>query len=185
MAAKRFTIFDAMVLMCATSIGFWLARLRLLIDADMPLGPGQEAWMPWCGASYLVLLAITMGFAGISLLPPRPPLRRLARQPGFLTGLAVAANLVLWTALNAVDWLFPRGQIPMSPGYYLIRFRVYLLSIGGPWNVGFAVALAWTIGGIQGLRWSRADWVERAGRWMGVAWLLYWSVFLGLVRWEQ
>jgi hypothetical protein len=185
MAARRFTLLDAMLLVVAAAFGAWLARLLLISDEIVIAWPTRATWVDWFGASYLVLLGVTLGGAAVRLRPPRPPLRRLARQPGFLAGLAVTANIALGTALTALNWYNTRWIPGRTAAQALSWLHGYLLSIGGPWNVAFAVSLAWIIGGIQGFRWGQADWVERAGRWLGVLWLLYWLFVLGLSVWGR
>jgi hypothetical protein len=180
MAARRFTILDAMILVAATALGFWLARSKILHDAAVSPRTGRYPWQTWSAASFLVIEGVTLGVVAIRLLPPRPPLRRLARQPGFLAVFTVAMNLAAGTAVVARDWL----NVPNSGPGLLEWLGMYLHFPGVYLSVAFAVTLAWAIGGLQGLRWTRPDWIERAGRWLGIAWLIYWLFALNLIPWE-
>jgi hypothetical protein len=169
-----------MLLIAAAAIGFWLARMLVISDAAIIPGSKREAWRALVGASYLLILGMTLGIAIVRLRSPRPPIRNLARQPGFLAGVAVASIVVLGTGLSILDWFTFWGRLQTSEAVVSSWLHGFLLSIGGPWNVGFAVSLAWIIGGLQGFRWRQPDWVEWAGRFVGVLSILYWLLLLAL-----
>lgn len=180
MAKRPVLLGDAILLIAATAVGFWSARMLVESDAAIIPASKREAWRAWVGASYLVLLGVSLGVATLRLRPPRPPIRRLARQPGFLAGIAVVSVVALATVLSVLDWF--TFWSPMLPAGAVVSnwLHGYLLSASGPWNVGFAIALAWMIGGLQGFRWARPDWVEWAGRLLGASWVLYWLALMGL-----
>ncbi len=181
MAKRSFVLADAIILIAAAAIGFWLARMLIISAAVVIPASRNEVWRAWVGASYLFALGMSLGVAVVRLRPPRPPLRRLARQPGFLAGVAVASIVTLGTGFTILDWFLVWGQMPPGEaGVSKWLLYGYLLSIGDPWNVGFAVSLAWIIGGLQGFRWAKPDWVERIGRLLGASWILYWLTLLGL-----
>lgn len=178
MARRTFTLLDAMFLVAAAGLGLYLARMLISNVPVVTPGPVRKAWINWLGASYLFLLGISLGVAVIRVRQPRPPIRSLARQPGFLAEVAVISIVTLGTALSVLDRVAFRGW--QGEPFVSRWLYSYLISIGGPWNVGFAVLLAWVIGGLQGFRWGRADWVEWVGRLLGVLWLLFWLGILSL-----
>ncbi len=181
MARRSFTLSDAMILIAAAGIGFWLARM--LVDSDAVVVPAspRDAWRAWVGASYLLLLGLTLGVAAVRLRSPGPAdAQAPARQPRFLAGVAAASIVALGTALAALDWFTFWGRMPSSQAVVSNWLHGYLLSVGGPWNVGFAVGLSWIIGGLQRFRWRRPDWVEWAGRLLGALWVLFWLVLMAL-----
>jgi hypothetical protein len=180
MANRRFTLLDSMILVASLTVGLWMARM--LIMGSTALSPGSPKANWYYGASYLVLLGISLGLAAVRLRTPRPTLRRLSRQPGSLAVLAVTFNVALGTAGAALSWVRVWGSFP-SPRGYANWIHTWLMSIGGPWHVGFVVALAWTIGGLQGMRWTHPDWVERAGRTSGVLWIMYWQYGVWIWLW--
>jgi hypothetical protein len=168
---RRINLLDIMIVVAAAAVGFWLSQIYM---RDSRSAPGWERWL---GASYLVLLAVTLGLLVPRLLPPRPSIRRLARQPGFLAEIAVLSFVILKSIAWGIDRLAQRGG-PGSFGFDLWLHN-FLISISGPFYVGPAVATAWIIGLLQGMRWARPDWLESLGRLVGLLWLVYWVVLLG------
>jgi len=168
------TLTDAIVLIAAAAVGFWLARLLVVSDAAVTSSLKREAWKAWFAAANLFVLAMGLGVLAVRFLPPRPSVRRLARQPGFQAGVALAALAVLGGMLSALDWATFWRKMPSAEVVVWTWLNVSLISVSGPWNVGFVIALTWFIGGLQGFRWRRGDWVEWAGRALGVLWVLNW-----------
>jgi hypothetical protein len=100
----KFTIFDAMIVVAATAMGFALLRSLLtegfLFRQESVIT--RTVYIAQC-ANQLVfpfLTAWTFAFLVMRLRQPRPPLRRLARQPGMAA--CSAASLVLIVALSAI-----------------------------------------------------------------------------------
>lgn len=179
MPKRSFTLLDVILLVAGAGIGSWFARMLIVSELVVNPAPGRYAWATWIGASNLLMLGISLGIAGVRIRQPRPPIRRLGRQPGFLAEVAVVSIVVLGTGLSVLDRMVFSGQIGDETLVSHLLFG-YLISIGGPWNVGFAVILAWVIGGLQGFRCGRADWVEWAGRFLGVLWLVLWLAILSV-----
>ncbi len=178
MATRRFTLLDAMVLIAAIGVGVWMGRLLMMSNPFVTSPATPNLWKIWIGASYLVLLGVSLGLAVVRVFPPRPPLRRVARQPGALAMLAVVAIVAVGTVCSAIDWYV--FWEPIGPAHVVIYnwLYTYLFSIGGPWNVAFAVSLAWIMGGVQGFRWRRADWIEYASRAVGAVWVSAWGALI-------
>jgi hypothetical protein len=175
---RRFTILDGVVMVVPLAVGFALARpfvrdfLSLLNSPDnTPL---------WLRRSGLVIgLAsrfVAMGMLGLlvaGLLPRRPPLRRLSRQPGVVACAAAAL------AMAAGGWLvlflstFRTVHISSADAYRWPFFEARIMpAVAAAW-----VALAW------GGRWrSEPSWVDRAGRALGAYWIGLF-VFRSIVGW--
>ena len=144
---RTFTWLDAIALVSATALGGWWVASTWYFDsfdsiADMiPCFP--EMSLP-------PLTAWTLAVVALRLLPPRPLLRRVVRQPGAAASGAVAA---VFTLAN-IDGF--GGPIPdISPEQSAI-----------------AVAIVWGL-----LRAGRAcrpepSWIDRLGRAIGLSWIL-------------
>jgi Zn-finger nucleic acid-binding protein len=133
----------------------------MISDVTAPL-------IPLAGARTGLLLVLRR-------LPPRPSWRRAARQPGIAACLAALLAL-LWVGLAAALMTLLLAFFPGWPADRL-RFAQDLI-VGHVFPlVGLAVASAWSRMLLSG-RWPRpADWIDRAGRVVGLNWLL-----IGLAR---
>jgi hypothetical protein len=134
--SRRFTVLDAMVLVAATGAGFTLLRLFLAqgmcfndvyveTRAASFAHTAQEAAFPF-------LLTWTPVVLLLGVRRPRPPMRRLARQPGMAA--CAAATLVLSLQLLAivipevVDWL----QWRMAAAFLPSQLPQVALPYGAP-----------------------------------------------------
>ena len=103
------------------------------------------------------LTALSVACVAIRLRPPRPPLRRLARQPGFAALFAMAVAMpTIWLA----------GHLPMASGIGWIRPD--LLALVAMHGVGFAVLWSWLTLYLIGCWRPSRDWSDRIGRAAGV-----------------
>ena len=132
-------------------------------------------WLVPFAAAWSLLLPI------LRARPPRPPWRRVWRQPGMLACLAAGLGL-LWgaaayAAVSAIAWALPPRPLP--PYHWLQHFLAHGLFV----YVGVAVAVAWVSLLVSG-RWRRpADALDRLGRVVGATWLIIgfaWSVWVYL-----
>lgn len=171
---RRFTVLDAMVLTGAIAIGCWaeLRNLGWLLNPDDP-----EPWLFWTirGRRFLVRTApfasaATMALLFLRLLQPRPPVSRLARQPGFVACLA--ASLVLFVGGSMTFSGVSRNTYLPWRGLHFTDFFFYLLQPFERAEVGFAVAASWLVL-IVGRRWRpEPSWIDRCGRAVGAYWIL-------------
>ncbi len=161
---RRFTLLDAMVLVAATAVGIAAAQgsaepirrsLLGLTTFSQPLRflvVASPLLTPW-----------SVALLGLALRPPRPPLRRLLGRPGIA---ALMASPVL-APLVAIRVAIILRSVPINArGEYGIRlFWLNLIPA-----VDSAVAVAWLSIWLGG-RWRRsADWIDAAGRALGLAW---------------
>lgn len=178
---RKFTLLDLLILIAATAAGLGAMR-ALSPDHDnftAPYSPiSPPTWMNWGSvvalnwAFYLspLLAAWTLGILALRLRRPRPSLRRLAFQPGWVACCVATVGIAAGTVMTLIG-VYGRYGI----GYYFDLV---------PYPVGVAVAAAWTQLAVSG-RWrSEGSWIDRAGRVMGIAWLaivpLLWGRFLSL-----
>ena len=191
---RRFTLLDAMTLVAATAIvlGAWrwydfikfYANLFTIISSYwspksqtlVALGQTGELipfilWTP-----QLFLASWTIALFGMRLVSPRPRWRRLTVQPGAIA--CGVASLVLVVQFHLCSFGFSLGL--RTSAFYLppdLYWRaatrasspesfVHMVPI-----VAWSVAASWLILAVGG-RWRPAsDWIDRAGRVLGVAWM--------------
>ena len=100
------TIADAIILVAASAVGFWVSRYGLIALLDVLVGRFyRQVWAadPFRLSCHWGLLnsrhtqpveaIFTLAVLGLRILRPRPDLRRLVRQPGLTA--CVAASLAI------------------------------------------------------------------------------------------
>jgi hypothetical protein len=185
-AGRRFKVLDAMILVAATAIGLALTQRlspgTLTLSYD-PIGPMSARWgSPWTARDwalwavktslnryhyFLPLVAtLTLTVLSLRMAPPRPRRARLFRQPGVVACLAAVCGLGLWVPLPAI--LAMRATRREDP-------PLALFAIAAASAVGASWLILW-----MGRRWrAEAGWIDRAGRALGVVWLV--RIPLGLL----
>jgi hypothetical protein len=124
-------------------------------------------------SGYLILFGISQTVLLLAFLPPRPSLRRLMRQPGFVAGLAVAFSL-LNPAMTLVGRLV-LGLLPapaMRLGSFETWIRSTLAMISYPTELGPLVGLAWLVQWLAGIRRPEPAWIDHVGRFVGWSWIV-------------
>ena len=170
---RRFNIGDAMILMVAFAVGlaFSLTHLSHIGTWFTLITPtGGPVWMAWWtgiarrqGPRFLVIqgcvhllpgliVPLTPALIVARLRRPRPPLRRLAFQPGF-----VALCLSALIGIIDVDLTF----------FELVSFPPLIERM----LPGAAVLASWSILAAVGHWHPEASWVDRSGRLVGAFWL--------------
>ncbi len=181
---RRLTILDMVIVVASVAIGLALLKVRIAF-ADVPLwftsvfSTAPWRWSPQVASlrlSGLLELAIPCALAGtlgtlvLRLLPPRPGLSRLARQPGFVacaTFLTVAGLASL--AVLATLGLRGRFNDPARRDlivYYCIA-TLLMVQLGG-----WSVAAGWFVLKLSGRYRPEASWVDRLGRAFGLFWIV-------------
>lgn len=181
---RRFRLPDALVLIAGTALG--LAAIRLASEStqypnltdDLTALPIR--WSPYRISTYLAcwlflaspaLLVGSLTLAVLTLYRPRPPLRRLLRQPGFLaclTTLVVAAAAAAREALGW--WMDPTFDRDLNP----LTFGLLHAASVGP--VGVAILASWIALALSG-RWRPVpSWLDRVGRLLGLVWIVFYFV---------
>ena len=188
--SRKLTVLDALILIVAIALAFMAMRSDYLWP--------DFSWKPIACTDYLtrandLVQFIAPVFASLSvaillhrLRRPRPSLRRLSRQPGFIAGLTTVIVLVIRTAnLFAVAGVqilnMPKGMFLGCLRYVPMAGEIKFV----PSEIGCAVAAVWAIQWLGG-RWRpEAGWVDRAGRFMGTMWIatipLSWFNFLSRI----
>ncbi len=184
---RPFSLLVAMFLIAATAVGLGAARgmhdvLRDATDMDAsllaePVGPYLLEAARWSALGYPLLVAWTIALVLLLFLPRRfrPSIKSLLERPG-ATACGAAALAVAIETVNvitlAVALMANIGTV--LPSAVMARFLVmavtpYLgVNLGMP---GLAVTVAWTGLALSG-RWQpEPNWLDRAGRLIGLAWV--------------
>jgi hypothetical protein len=178
-AGRRFTLLDAMILVAATACGLAvdgglnaLIRSTNGLDSMDLLGAlfGDRDYPELAGLLMLMTMPVaaawTLALIPLRLLKPRPSLRRLARQPGWMAACAFAVALAFSSAVfGGLVAVIDRTQS------FVMMVTVGLSPLLA---VGFASAIVATwLTLILGRHWRpERSWLDRSGRALGVFWIV-------------
>jgi hypothetical protein len=172
---RRFHLGDSLILIAAMALTLtvllspnWFARIRVRVSFWWDARPKFVGGFPWfltwgpsarMAVSQIVdefvqllssvLLGLTLVQPFLRLRRPRPPLRDLVRQSGFVVCLAVIVGTLIFVDLGWVAW------IDVSWGAILAS----------------ALLLFWPVLGLPPWR-SEASWIDRLGRAVGWGWIV-------------
>lgn len=171
---------DLLVLIATTALGFGLIRLYNELD-DRPSPSYLEGEFYW-GWWSLLVFATTLGISAVRVRAPRPTIRRLAREPGFVASVAIliVAALNVMASIRAV--LVQSFFLPFGREDVLDIVLWSLHDVAGHDSIGPAVALGWMILALQRPWRRRADWVEWSGRALGALAIGSW-IIPGAIGW--
>ena len=187
--SRKCTLLDVMALIAATAIGLYFVRTYSLeaLNSNLEHYPLIPRILLTIWAAILAVLPLpalwSIALFGLRLRRPRPALRRLVRQPGFVAAGAVtlvsavrlAGFFVLMartfghTTLGALYdvWAmsFFRGPINVATLYNTAYFA------SSACGTSMAVAAAWLLLAVSG-RWrSEPGWLDVLGRALGIFWI--------------
>ncbi len=192
---RKFTLRDLMIVVAALALSFWLwpiwppfvqSHYKDLIQRSPVLAAARFArWilngqpMDVRNLTIQPMVAIwTLTALLLELLHFRPPLRRLARQPGFAACCAVAMVIALVGSMNLA--LSYNSYSPAAPFGVRVHDTLASALAFGHGQCGAAVAAVWLTLALTG-RWRpRPDWLDRAGRILGIFWIAI--IFLVLLE---
>ena len=173
---RRLTLADGLILIAAVAAGFAIAKIPQGVHhAGVLVGDGSEVSMfakvlisiYW--ASLLVMLALIP----LRLMRPRPPFRWIRRQPGFIACLIVAfgmAHMGLYFAVHRFKQPIPWANIDV------------LSLIVSP-SVGLLILSAWLVLAVSGGWRPERSWIDRAGRMLGIAWIVRYVIHVFFEGW--
>jgi hypothetical protein len=120
-----------------------------------------------------LLLGLTLAQPIIRLRRPRPPLREVGRQSGFVVCVAVILGILILLGRLWVDgfevsrWLGELRQWDRTIGYpWVTRW-----GVDGQITLAAAVLLCWPVLKLPPWR-SEASWIDRLGRAVGWGWVV-------------
>lgn len=171
---RRLTLTDLAILIAAFAFG--LIGLRVVREerAALPsyVFSPSEAWQI-DACPFLISACLALLIAG--LIGPRPTLRLWARQPGTLACLMIFGYFLLRAAQVAV--LHQIVIIFEDVGTYLVGLPIVMTD---SWSGGMLVASSWVALALA-RRWRpEPNWIDRAGRMLGVIAIIGAIVFLAI-----
>jgi uncharacterized membrane protein YidH (DUF202 family) len=174
-SCRRFKLADGLILIAAVAAGLGITRFHAdLHRQDMGRFDAVSAFELALMSIYWSALLMMMALIPMRLRRPRPPMRRLRRQPGFIACVAV----VLAAAFVILDWapsLFSR-----SPNWFAANILSFISS---PWKIGPIVVTAWLVLALSGRWQSESSWIDRSGRFLGIAWIMGYAIYV-IGRWR-
>jgi hypothetical protein len=174
-ASRQFTLADAMTLVAAVALSLWIGRGRHIERVAAVLWDEGRRGLGRSTALYGLALirelqpavaVLTLFVLGLRLRHPRPALRRLACQPGFLAVCAAALVIVLRGLILAAGARFDPATGPPPTDLYL-----HELLDSHEADLGYGVAAAWLALAL-GRRWRpERSWIDRLGFAIGLFWI--------------
>jgi hypothetical protein len=199
--SRRVSILDLMILVAAAASCFWLKyhSPSYLWPGGPNVGSESPVFLVWGWSldvfPFLIPLAPTL--VVLHLRRPRPSLRRLTLRPGFAACLAatigLAPGIIQQSVREVLAEMTKAGAVVKLPSPPFVTWpapvpgtpepmgtttnglsRMFLVPIehGHAPAVATAIAVTWAILAI-GRRWrSEPTWLDRAGRLIGLAWIV-------------
>jgi hypothetical protein len=175
---RRLTLADSIVLIAALGIGLWVSRYGLILWLSVLFGGfDRQVWtsrpiaLSWHWGTLILrhtqpsVGILTLTVFGLSFVHPRPTLRQMAQQPGFVSCLAASLAIVVGGSLN-----FATCTTRPNPGYELQNYTSLSLTrlCSEP---GLAIGACWMTLALSHAWRSDRTWTERAGTMLGAYWL--------------
>jgi len=166
---RRFTLADAMILVAAMAIGFAWSRafVAILRDPSSAIPHAVLRALFWIQAAQPCLMTLFLATLICRLRPPRPPLKRLIRQPGLV---ASAAAVFVYSLDSILTGLHQAANVALS--YFGLTLGIVRTSWFLYWAVVYGIACSWILLAVS-RRWrAEPSWVDRLGRVLGATWLV-------------
>jgi hypothetical protein len=202
---RRFTLGDGLIFIASLALTLsvlrstnWFARFQVCAGFWWDMLPSLvmgrlNAILVWSYAYSLVdevfvqalsslLLGLTLAQPVMRLRRPRPPLRDVFRQSGFVVCLAVIVGTLiifrlLWVSqFDVAGWLSELRK----PGRTIAYPWVKQWGVDGRITLASAPLLCWPVLGIPPWR-SEASWIDRLGRAVGWGWIVVMAGVTGLI----
>jgi hypothetical protein len=171
---RGFSLFDGMIMVAATAVGLSVVRSgsdpimgrKVLIHPELLFqiaAPFVAAW--------------TVAVFAAGLIGRRRSVRRLARSPGW-SACAAAFLILLWIGFFHLNIFLPPPQ-----GKSAVWTRVWHRTMSDDplamiysWSllIGPAVTGTWLLLALGGRRSSDRGWLNSAGRFLGLCWIVFW-----------
>jgi hypothetical protein len=175
-------LLDAMALVAVAAVASTLTRGYVRaweVYSSLDRGGGLvRGWEKWGYGIVPTLLALSLAMPPLRMIAPRPRWRRLFRLPGVTAGLIAWLGVAMVAAQVVLDWPSVRRTHYFHIGPIKPVEHVALRCVGLKGWVPLGIAAVW------GVMWAgrgwRAErsWIDRAGRALGAAWLVF-----GLAAW--
>jgi hypothetical protein len=187
MQSRSFGLRDMMLIVAAAAIGMVATRYeweqisgRWWYKNVRPYEQCQTILMFL--SPYIALWTVSLLI--MRLIPPRPTLKRIGRQPGTVAAVAACAVLILiagWLALttyagilmySTMGYEYPSGR-GMGSGFLVHGNRIGSAIVAYGDRIAVAVAGAWIALAASG-RWRpERSWIDQLGRAVGWVWIVF------------
>jgi hypothetical protein len=175
---RPMNLLDAMVLIAATALALLAIRWYGPIEFVPDSYSSAFTYLKLCfHLMSFPAAAWTLALFFLRLRRPRPPLRRLLRQPGAAACTAVLIVLAIRTinlilVLGAGAIVAPGRRLMENIGLFLEDiFQMGEEVVEVPAGIGCAVAAVWAVQ-ILSAQWrAEPSWIDRLGRLLGLFWL--------------
>jgi hypothetical protein len=174
---RRFTLADLMVLIAVVAVSIPLMRW-IKFEPKLPIGTGSISPSPsnwiywfWSGEPSCVVATTMLALIPLRWLGSRPSASRIVRQPGAVACLAGAGAMIVGLANCLIsEAIFSNSDAPGVLGPAVQLNSWYWREALG--SIPLAILGVWTALAMSG-RWSpEASWIDRAGRAMGIFWVV-------------
>jgi hypothetical protein len=166
----QWTIVDGMILIVATGVGLVLLR-EVFKELDYGV-MGMSDLRRFGLMAQPLMLCWAVGLLVVGLHRLREPSWRLMRRPGLLACLmAGAMTLISLSIRYAAAYVAERRGFPDPFG---ISHSTLVLVANSSLATGFAILFAWTTLLLTGAWRPSPDWIDRAGRLLGLLWIMLW-----------
>lgn len=197
---RKFTLLDSAGLIAATAVGLAWGRAAwpILMSTWFDRPKGGWTCLEVLGVlpnalltPFPLLVAGTLTMLPLRLIRPRPRVRRLVLQPGtaacgaatialIIVVLNLLAELFTFVLLRGNTWEAFFEELPFWT-FIFLRF-----ASGAPPAACCAIISAWTILALSHRGRSGNDWVDRAGRVIGILWFItalsWWVQDVDIIR---
>jgi hypothetical protein len=171
----RFSLSDTMILIAALAFSLVLVRYVVSLNLlEIPPAPGRLGWfgrVQLVAISFAspVLITLSLAFFVISLRPPRPPLRCLAREPGFVAMAVVVATTLYYLVHLAMRLIANYYSTPslVQSHYIWISSNLCIL-------IGLNIAVGWFILALQGNWTAASSGPRQVSTVLGTTWIGIW-----------
>ena len=173
---RRPTMRDGMILVAAAAVAFGLGRSLFAGETQVP-----TRWIYVIMAAIVSCMALTPALLILQLFGPRPCLRQLCRQPGFVAILAGSTILALGLLelgvlglirLIKAGMMTPMGRPALRPNpSWWWEVSLHFDALIGP-----AVVACWILLALSGRRRPGHHWLDNLGRAVGTVWIVLFVV---------
>jgi hypothetical protein len=178
---RRFTLFDAMILIGATA--FALVPIRFLRwDSGVTnfWSPAVFLRLGMMIDALLCPVALTLApvLCALRLQHPRPGLSRVYRQPGTAACTATFVTELIFVTASMISLFIHHfaGNSPNQHLFYRLNFVTWIWVF--PMCImGITVSAVWVVLWLSGAWRAEPSWIDRTGRILGVYWVANSLVF--------
>ena len=172
---RRFNLVDLAILVLAMAVGLAATRKDnegiFIWSNNFPIIVNN--YRIWINPFILVkavymetwLMALSAGWLVLQLRQPRPRLRQLSRQPGFL---ACFSSVVITLASGPLIWILINPNSNPVNGWNARMIWGEMVSS----QIGAAVLAGWSLLVAGGRYRIRTGWLDRVGQLLGLIWVV-------------